>query len=174
MQATARSGGIKGRPGTIRQWIGTHPLDVQTDTTKRPPPDSTTKRAEGSTRADTTRQKQWQDDAWNQIVAVRGVQIAYLYYAEADNINDGVVIRLSNDGDCPVRVSFTVVFRSSTREVAVDETYSLGPGERKTGTNDGLFWIPFQGGETIAEVGLRGLRVQIDASRAPADACPSP
>lgn len=149
---------IEASPDTMKK------RKVRSDTTRR-------RQVSESTTADTTREKRWQDDVWNQIVRVQGVDIAYLYYREADTVNDGVVIRLANSSDCLVRISFTVVFRSSTREVAVDEAYTLGPGERKTGSNDGLYWIPFQDGESIAEVGLRGLRVDVDAPGSHAATC---
>ena len=107
----------------------------------------------------------WQEEAWNEIAVVRGVQFAYLYYIEADNVNDGVVVRLHNRSDCPATVDFDVIFRAASRsgegrERVVEESYRLAPGERKTGENDGLFYIPFPEGDSIAEVGLRGVSVR--------------
>lgn len=105
----------------------------------------------------------WQDDVWNEIAVVRGVQFAYLYYLEADTVNDGVVVRLHNRSRCIVIVDFDVIFRTASRERrerVVEEQYRLTPGERKTGHNDGLFYIPFPDGDSIAEVGLRGVSVR--------------
>ncbi len=107
----------------------------------------------------------WQEDAWNEIAVVRGVQFAYLYYIEADHVNDGVVVRLHNRSNCTATVGFDVIFRAAptsgmSRERVVEEHYRLEPGESKTGENDGLFYIPFPEGDSIAEVGLRGVSVQ--------------
>jgi len=107
----------------------------------------------------------WQDGVWNEITVVQGVQFAYLYYAEADTRNDGVVVRLHNKNECAVTVSFDMLFRPASTpdelgEHVVEERYDLAPGEQVTGENDGLFYIPFPEGENIAEVGLRGVSVQ--------------
>ena len=106
----------------------------------------------------------WQEEAWNEIAVVHGVQFAYLHHIEADNMNDGVVVRLHNRSDCPATADFDVIFRAASRsgagrERVVEESYRLAPAERKIGENGGLFYIPFPEGNSSAEVGLRGVSV---------------
>ena len=108
--------------------------------------------------ADSTRA--WHNAAWTPIVERNGVQIAYIFYSKADNANNGVVIRLRNRADHPVRYAFTIIFRGPEGEATARAEGRLRAGEMKTGDADGLFWIPFTDGRSIGEVGLRGLEVK--------------
>ena len=100
------------------------------------------------------------EDAWTPIATRNGVHFSYIFYARADNANNGVVIRLQNRNDHPVRYRFTVIFRSPTQERTAEARGRLGAGEMKTGEPDGLFWIPFDDGDTISEIGLRGIDIR--------------
>jgi hypothetical protein len=112
-----------------------------------------------ATPPDTT--QPWYETAWTPIVERNGVQVAYLFYSEADNKNDGVVLRLRNRNDHPVRYAFTAIFRGPEAEATAQVDGTLAPGEMKTGENDGLFWIPFkEKGYSVGEIGLRGLQVE--------------
>ena len=116
-------------------------------------------RAQDSTRtpADTT--KPWFDTAWTPIVETQGVRFGYIFYSKADTRNNGVVIRLQNQNDRPVRYAFTVVFRGPSGQATARAEGRLAPGEMKTGEKDGLFWIPFTDGRSVGEVGLRGIEI---------------
>lgn len=109
------------------------------------------------TRADST--EAWYEWAWTPIVSKDGVQISYLFYREADNVNDGVVLRLRNTNDVAVRYSFTILFRGPTDAARSEVEGQLEPGEVKTGDEDGLFWVPFRNGNAVGEVGLRGIEI---------------
>jgi hypothetical protein len=116
--------------------------------------------AQNSTAAPPDTARAWYETAWTPIVVRNGVQIAYLFYSEADNKNDGVVLRLRNRNDYPVRYAFTVIFRGPGAEATARAEGTLQAGEMKTGENDGLFWIPFkEQGQSVGEIGLRGIRV---------------
>lgn len=106
-------------------------------------------------------ERRWADEAWTPIVEDEGVAFSYIFYSRADNINNGVVVRLDNRNAYPVRYRFTVVFRTwdGTEETA-QAAGRLEPGQTKTGENDGLFWIPFTDGRSIGEVGLRGYHIK--------------
>ena len=43
----------------------------------------------------------------------KGLEISFLFYSEADNINNGVVIKLFNSNDFPIDYRFTLIFRSN-------------------------------------------------------------
>lgn len=107
------------------------------------------------------------EDAWTLVTTLQGIEVKYIHYIEADNHNDGVVIRLRNQTACSADVRFTVVFRSEHREVTAPYATSLAPWELKTGESAGLFWIPFPDGESVGEVGLRGLSVELSHAGAP-------
>jgi hypothetical protein len=87
------------------------------------------------------------------------VAVSYIFYEKADNQNNGVVLRLQNENAHPVRYAFRVVFRADGAERTATAEGRLQAGQMRTGDEDGLFWIPFQDGRTIIQVGLRGFYV---------------
>ena len=102
----------------------------------------------------------WHEDAWAPILERDGLQISYLYYPEADNEHDGIVLRLVNTSETPLRYAFTLVFRAPGAETDVSVRGRLEPGEMRTGDDAGLFWMPFQKPDrNIGEIGLRGLEI---------------
>lgn len=110
----------------------------------------------------------WHEDAWTPIVEREGVGISYIFYPDADNENNGVVLRLRNHNNVGVRYAFTVIFRTPDDERSTFVEGQLDPGEMKTGDASGLFWVPFREGDhSIGEVGLRGLEItRLEGSRA--------
>ncbi|MFB6247951.1 MAG: hypothetical protein ABEL97_05210 [Salinibacter sp.] len=115
--------------------------------------------AQDSTRAPADTTQPWYNTAWTPIVEKEGVRFGYIFYSKADNYNNGVVIRLHNQNDRPVRYAFTVIFRGPSGEATSRAEGRLAPGEMKTGETDGLFWIPFTDGRAVGEVGLRGIEI---------------
>lgn len=103
----------------------------------------------------------WSDDAWTPIIEHRGVAFSYIFYSEADNTNNGVVVRLRNENDHAVRYRFDIVFRTGRGDERTEQVEgTLEAHQVKTGDNDGLFWIPFADGRAIGEIGLRGYEVE--------------
>lgn len=102
----------------------------------------------------------WHEEAWTRMVEQEGVHIDYIYYPEADNEHDGIVLRLINERDVAVRYAFALVFRAPEADTTVSVRGRLAPGEMKTGDAAGLFWMPFRRDDrTIGEIGLRGLEI---------------
>ena len=99
---------------------------------------------------------QW---AWKPLFKHEGVVFKYIFYSEADNENNGVVIMLINTNGYAVDYRFKVVFRADGDEVVREASGELDPGQAKTGDTDNLFWIPFLDGRSISEVGLRGYKI---------------
>ena len=98
--------------------------------------------------------------AWNELFEHEGVVFKYIYYKEANAVNDGLVMMLENTNEFAVKYSFKVIFRSEGEEVEAPPSEGvLGPGELKTGQPQGLFWTPFEDGRKIKEVGLRGYKI---------------
>lgn len=103
----------------------------------------------------------WSDEAWTPIVEHQGVAFSYIFYREADNTNNGVVVRLHNENDYSVRYRFDIIFRTGHGDEHVEQVEgTLRAHQMKTGENDGLFWIPFADGRSIGEVGLRGYAIE--------------
>lgn len=106
-------------------------------------------------------ERRWSDEVWKPIITHEGVAFSFIFYSEADNVNNGVVVRLHNQNDYPIRYRFRIVFRTwrgAEHFERADGT--LQAGQMKTGENDGLFWIPFRDGRSIGEVGLRGFDIE--------------
>ncbi len=102
----------------------------------------------------------WHKDAWTPIVEQEGLRISYIYYPEADDEHDGIVLRLINENEVPVRYGFTLVFRAPAADTTTAVRGRLNPGAVKTGDDAGLFWVPFREDDrSLGEIGLRGLSV---------------
>ena len=100
------------------------------------------------------------DWAWTPIITHEGLAISYIFYDEADNQNNGVVIKLVNQNAHAIGYRFKVIFRDGERNVAEEEvTGEIEAYGAQTGSEDGLFWIPFSDGRSIGEVGLKGYKV---------------
>lgn len=99
------------------------------------------------------------ETAWNTLAEHQGVVVKYLYYKRANSVADGVVMLLENTNTYRVVYRFTVVFRSEDKEAEAPVEGELDIGEMKTGDGDGLFWIPFEDGRAIKQVGLRGYKI---------------
>lgn len=109
----------------------------------------------------TSAQRIMKEEAWKPLLTHEGVRFSFLFYSVADNYNNGVVVLLVNTNDYDVRYRFKMVFRSSSGQEEVELVEGkLTAGEAKTGDRDGLFWIPFPDGQFIAEVGMRGYKVE--------------
>lgn len=98
------------------------------------------------------------EPAWKLLIEHEGVVVKYIRYREANSVGDGVVILLENTNSYTVRYRFTVVFRSEGAEEDALAEGELMAGAMKTGDREGLFWIPFEDGRAIRQVGLRGYR----------------
>jgi hypothetical protein len=99
------------------------------------------------------------EPGWRPLLEHEGVVFRYIFYREADSVNDGLVLRLTNTNQHAVRYRFRIVFRSDEREHEELVTGRLAPREDITGDLEGLFWVPFPDGASITEVGLRGYHI---------------
>lgn len=103
------------------------------------------------------------EKAWKPLLTHGGLDFSYLFYRDASGEHEtgnGVVLRLQNANDYAVRYRFQMIFRAEGEERIEPVEGRLGPNEGRTGSADGLFWIPFPDGRPVAEVGLRGYRVE--------------
>ncbi len=103
----------------------------------------------------------WWTAVWQPLLHHQGLEVTYIFYPEADGVHNGVVLRVHNQRQKPIAYRFEVVFRAadgSEHVEAVSDT--LAPGAMRTGDLSGLFWIPFRDGRSLAELGLRKVRVE--------------
>lgn len=100
------------------------------------------------------------DWAWKELLNFEGLEFSYLFYSKADNFNNGIVLKLTNRNGYAVRYRFKVVFRTDGDEVEIPVAGQIDSRSILTGEIAGLFFVPFPDGRNIAEVGLRGYRVE--------------
>jgi hypothetical protein len=121
----------------------------------------------GEPRVDTTASENDgapREKAWRSFFEHEGVAFSIIHYQRADARNGGVVLRLENENDYAVRYRLRLAFLSAASGEA-DVWRSgraegvLPAGQMKTGSDDGLFWIPFADGSGIAEIRLPEYRI---------------
>ncbi|GMQ81430.1 MAG: hypothetical protein BMS9Abin05_0861 [Rhodothermia bacterium] len=100
------------------------------------------------------------DWAWKEITTVDGVEFFYIYYSEVRQENNGVVLKLVNWNDYPVRYRFRIVFKADGDVHDDLVTGTIGPETLVTGDDAGLFFLPFEDGRSIGEIGIKGYRIQ--------------
>lgn len=105
------------------------------------------------------------EEAWTTLLRHEGLVFSYIFYAAADHQNDGVVVKLENTNAYAIDYRFEIVFRTQTETRSEEVTGRLAAGEARTGSADGLFWVPFPDGEALAEIGLRGYRIRRSQER---------
>lgn len=114
-----------------------------------------------------TAQQTATDYAWKPLLTHEGVEFTYIYYAKPGSVADGVVVKVANTNDYAVRYRFKIVFRTTDAERIEEAEGVLAPREVSTGDLDGLYWVPFEDGRPIVELGMRGFRVTRQDAAAP-------
>ena len=101
------------------------------------------------------------EDPFKKLYDINGMIVSFIFYCEGDGEkNNGVVIYLENKNNYSISFQFILIFRAGAidRVRAVDGT--MIPREKRTGSNDGLYFIPFEDGRSLSEVGIKGCRVE--------------
>jgi len=100
------------------------------------------------------------DWAWRPVIDQDGVEVEYIFYAEKESVDDGVVIKLVNNNDHDVAYRFTVIIKSPNSSFEREVEGVVKAKSLVTGDDAGLYWVPFRNGESIGELGLRGLKLE--------------
>ncbi|MCH7772830.1 MAG: hypothetical protein IH784_00270 [Bacteroidetes bacterium] len=90
-----------------------------------------------------------------------GLIVSFIFYSEGDGEkNNGVVIYLENKNDYNISFQFTLIFRAG----AIDRVRTIDgimiPSEKRTGSNDELYFIPFEDGRSLSAVGIKNCKVR--------------
>ncbi len=92
--------------------------------------------------------------AWTFLYQKDSVIAYFIWYTKADNLNDGVVVKLVNKNNFEVNYKFDLIFLSDTLKHIINLKGNLKPHETKTGSSQGLFFVPFKNGLSISDVGI--------------------
>jgi hypothetical protein len=101
------------------------------------------------------------DGPFKKLFNREGFVVSFIFYSEGDgDENNGVVIYLENKNDYSISYKFTLIFRAGAidRVKTIDGT--MIPLERRTGSNDELYFIPFEDGRSLSEVGIKNCKVR--------------
>jgi len=100
------------------------------------------------------------NDPFIKLYSGKGLDVKFIFYSEGTGDKDnGVVVLLINNNNYKIKYSFDLVFRTPEKEKSVTVTGELNAGERKTGSEDNLYFLPFDDKSSIGEVGIRKVRV---------------
>lgn len=90
-----------------------------------------------------------------------GFLVQFLFYSEGDGVhNNGVVIFLTNKNNFDISYRFNLIFRATSVDKKERVIGYLRAGEKKVGSNDGLYFIPFKNDKSITEVGISKCKVE--------------
>ncbi len=96
---------------------------------------------------------------WTTLYKSDGVEASFIYYGQSAKNSDGVVVKMRNFNDYGVDYNFVLIFRSDTLVKQESVSGNLKAHEIKTGSSEGLFWMPFSRGTWISEVGVRSFKI---------------
>ena len=65
-----------------------------------------------------------------------------------------------SENQYPISYNFLLIFRAEQTESEQEVKGTLKAGERKTGSNDGLYFLPFSDKRSIIEVGVKNIKVE--------------
>ena len=90
-----------------------------------------------------------------------GLLVQFIFYSEGNGVNNnGVVIFITNKNEIDITYSFNLVFRAITIDKIERISGYLKAGEKRVGSNDGLYFIPFEDDKSISEVGINSCKVE--------------
>ena len=90
-----------------------------------------------------------------------GLIVSFIFYSEGDgDENNGVLIYLENRNDHKISFQFTLIFRAGANDRVRTIDGTMIPQEKRTGSNDELYFIPFKDGRSLSAVGIKSCKVR--------------
>lgn len=90
-----------------------------------------------------------------------GFVVQFIYYSEGNGVyNNGVVIFLTNNNEFDISYNFKLVFKTKSIDQSEKVSGHLMAGEKKVGSNEGLYFIPFKDGKSITAVGINSCKIE--------------
>lgn len=100
------------------------------------------------------------DYGWEKITEKNGLSISFIFYKKANNSANGIVLKIKNNNDYKVIYSFILIFLAdsiSKEEIVAGE---IKAKQVQAGSNDGLFFLPFDETKIISQIGIKKLAVK--------------
>lgn len=106
-----------------------------------------------SIRSLVTTQSDW---AWRPVIHEDSVRVDYIFYASDGDVDNGVVLKITNDRSSTVAYRFTLILTSGEQRHEAEVAGRVGAKSLVTGDAEGLYFAPFGAEAAIGEIGLRG------------------
>lgn len=100
------------------------------------------------------------DYGWEKITEKKGISISFIFYKKANDSANGIVLKIKNDNDYNVIYSFTLIFIADSISKEQIVAGEIKAKQIKTGSSDGLFFLPFDETKTISQLGIKKLAVK--------------
>ena len=105
------------------------------------------------------------DWAWRPVIHQDSVRVDYIFYAPDGDVDNGVVLKITNDRSATVDYRFTLILTSGDRRQETEVVGRVGPKSLVTGDSEGLYFSPFGPEAAIGEIGLRGYSFRSEGSQ---------
>ena len=91
-----------------------------------------------------------------------GFLVQFIYYSQGNGVNNnGVVVFITNKNEFDISYDFNLIFRTAVIDKTEKVSGYLIAGEKKVGSNEGLYFIPFEDDKSITAVGINKCKVQM-------------
>jgi len=101
------------------------------------------------------------DGPFKKLFNREGFVVSFIFYSEGDgDENNGVVIYLENKNDYNISYRLTLIFRAGATDRVRTINGTMIPWEKRTGSHDELYFIPFEDGRSLSEVGIKNCKVK--------------
>ncbi len=101
------------------------------------------------------------DGPFKKLYDNHGLIVSFIFYSEGDGEkNNGVVIYLENKNNYNISLQFTLIFRAGAIDRVRTINSTMIPREKRTGSNNRLYFIPFEDGRSLSEVGIKSCKVR--------------
>ena len=106
-----------------------------------------------------TSAQDYKNFGWTELAAKKGISISFIFYKKANNIKNGIVLKIKNDNEYDVVYNFTLIFKAGKELKEEFISGEINSRQIKAGSSDGLFFLPFDKTKTISELGIKKLKV---------------
>ena len=101
------------------------------------------------------------DGPFKKLYDNHGLIVSFIFYSDGDCMeNNGVVIYLENKNAYDISFQFMLIFRALSVDREKHISGTLKAKERRTGSSERLYFLPFDDGKSLSEVGIKGCRVE--------------
>ena len=103
--------------------------------------------------------QEYKNYGWTQLAEKKGINISFIFYSKANNVKNGIVLKIKNNNEFDAVFNFTLIFKSGGNLKEEFVYNEIKAKQTKAGSNDGLFFLPFDEKTTITHLGIKNFKV---------------